>query len=447
MRTLCLGAVPGLIRRLWFLRLVNITALTCRRPSCQARPVLVKPAGRVSARPVLEVFVSTSLLNQYAGLAAGGHIEADSGQEAVLLKLEDLRLSLADYCPARTPGAFGWLKVSGRRDKMVRGLYIWGGAGRGKTMLMDLFFGAVPVDRKSRVHFHEFMTGVHALTHEWRERWRNGAAKGDEPVAAAADSISQKSWLLCFDEFSVTDIADAMILGRLFEALFARGVVIVATSNVRPELLYQDGLNRALFLPFIAMIEAKMEVVRLDARADYRFEKLECHDVYIVPPGKHAWAALTKAFKRLTGAEHGAPGTLQVLGRKLLVPEARANVARFSFADLCEKPLGAADYLAIARQFHTVLIDAIPVIGAARRDEAKRFITLIDTLYDRHVKLIASAEAEPDALYLGTDGYVAFEIQRTASRLAEMRSKDYLALPHGPMASMGSGNTSGLAET
>ena len=391
--------------------------------------------------------MSTSLLNQYAGLAAGGHIEADSGQEAVLTKLEDLRLLLAGFSPARATGAFGWLTGPERRLSTLGGLYVWGGAGRGKTMLMDLFYGAAPVERKSRVHFYQFMTGVHAFIHEWREKSRKGTAKGDDAVAAAADFIAQKSWLLCFDEFGVTDIADAMILGRLFESLFARGIVIVATSNVHPENLYQNGLNRALFLPFIAMIEAKMEVVRLDARADFRLEKLESHDVYFVPAGKQAAAALTKAFKRLTGAEHGVPMTLQLLGRKLHVAEACANVARFSFADLCEKPLGAPDFLAIARQFHTVILDAIPVIDAARRDVAKRFITLVDTFYDRHVKLIASAEAEPAALYSGADGYVAFEFQRTVSRLIEMRSKDYLALPHGSKTSMGSGNSNGLVET
>ncbi|MCI0467768.1 MAG: cell division protein ZapE, partial [Beijerinckiaceae bacterium] len=208
---------------------------------------------------MFEALVSTSLLNQYAGLVAGGLIEADSGQEAVLMKFEDLRLSLLGINLARPAGTFGWLRGPSRREMLIRGLYVWGGAGRGKTMLMDLFYGAAPVERKSRAHFHEFMTGVHAFVHEWRGAWRNGGVKGDDPVTAAADSIARKSQLLCFDEFSVTDIADAMILGRLFEALFARGVVIVATSNVRPELLYQDGLNRALFLPFIAMIGANME--------------------------------------------------------------------------------------------------------------------------------------------------------------------------------------------
>ena len=387
-----------------------------------------------------------TLFDQYKDDVAAGLIERDACQEEVARQLDSLRLALADGA-ARTQGVLGWLTGSGRKPAPVRGLYIWGDAGRGKTMLMDLFFDGTPVERKSRVHFHAFMASVHAFIHEWRQDRHKGSVKGDDPVAAVADSIAQKSWLLCFDEFSVTDITDAMILGRLFAALFDRGVVIVATSNVRPDLLYQDGLNRALFVPFIQMIEERMQIVHLDARHDYRLQKLREHNVYFVPADASAAAALTAAFQRLTGKPRGAPITLDVLGHAVHVPQACANVARFAFDDLCRLPLGPADFLALARRFHTVVVDAIPVIGADQRDEAKRFITLIDTFYDMHVKLLASAEAEPADLYLGTGGFVAFEFKRTVSRLIEMRSMEYLALPQGAVTSVGSGNTSGLVET
>lgn len=386
---------------------------------------------------VFEAVVSLSLLDLYARKVTAGHIERDASQEDVLRLLEELRVSL-EADPTQKSGVLGWFTGSHRKGPPVRGLYIWGDAGRGKTMLMHLFFDGIPVERKSRVHFHGFMAGVHAFIHAWRQERCKGTAKGDDPVAAVADAIAQKAWLLCFDEFSVTDITDAMILGRLFEALFARGVVIVATSNVRPDLLYQDGLNRALFLPFIDMIAARMHIVRLEARTDFRLQKLQDHAVYFIPPDASAAAALADAFQRMT---------LDVLGHAVHVPEACANVARFAFADLCGTALGPADFLALARRFHTVVLDAIPVIGAERRDEAKRFIMLIDTLYDRHMKLIASAEAEPAELYAGTQGFVAFEFKRTASRLVEMRTVDYLALPHGAVASLGSGNASGLVET
>jgi cell division protein ZapE len=387
--------------------------------------------------------VSTSLFNQHAGLVAGGRIEADAGQEAVLAKLEDLRLDLASASVPRHAGPFRWLSGSAARAKTLRGLYLWGAAGRGKTMLMDLFFDSAPAERKSRVHFHEFMASVHAFIHEWRHQSQMGFVKGDDPIAAAAQSIADRAQLLCFAEFSVTDIADAMILGRLFDALFARGTVIVATSNVRPDLLYQGGLNRALFLPFIAMIEERMEIVHLDARADFRLEKLGDQTVYFVPADRYADEALTRAFEALTGAARGAPMKLQVLGRELKIPEACANVARFTFAELCATALGAADCLTMARKFHTVVLDAIPIISEARRDEAKRFITLIDTLYDRRVKLISSAAAEPAELFLGESGFVAFEFQRTASRLIEMRSSGYLALPHALLAPPGLSNAVG----
>ncbi len=391
--------------------------------------------------------MSLSLLDRYSDLVNRGLLERDEGQAGVVQKLELLRRGLSSSTGPRKASSLGRLFGTKSLAAPPRGLYLWGAVGRGKTMLMDLFFETAPVESKRRVHFHAFMAETHAQIHARRQELKRKGGEAPDPIAFVAAEIAAQSQLLCFDEFSITDIVDAMILGRLFSALLERGMVIVATSNVEPARLYENGLNRALFLPFIDLIEAHMDVVRLDARADFRLEKLQGRIVYHVPANAKSELALTAAFEALTGAAHGAPLDLDVLGRKLRVPEARANVARFAYADLCEQPLGAVDFLALAQAFHSILIDAIPVIAAARRNEAKRFITLIDTLYDSHVKLVASAEAEPAGLYLGTDGREAFEFERTASRLIEMRSEAYLALPHGPIGSYGSGNASGLVET
>jgi cell division protein ZapE len=330
---------------------------------------------------------------------------------------------------------------------VVKGLYVHGDVGRGKTMLMDLFFEASPVVRKRRSHFHEFMTDVHERVRVFRQKLKHGEIQNEDAIRLAAAEIAEESWLLCFDEFHVTDIADAMILGRLFAKLFEVGVVLVVTSNVAPEELYKDGLNRALFLPFIAMIEKHMEVLRLSARTDFRLEKLEGRKVWYVPADDAAAAALDGAWRNLVGSSSGRPQELSVLGRKLRIPRAAMGVARFFFHDLCEQPLAAADYLRIAHEFHTVIIDRIPVMGFDQRNAAKRFIILIDTLYDHAVKLIASAAAEPDGLYTGGDGFEASEFKRTASRLIEMRSQSYLALPHGRHGSAASGSSEGIVET
>ena len=368
--------------------------------------------------------------DRYRALAREETLEEDEAQLRVAEAFDRLVDELAKYSSRRN-GFLG--RLIGRKPQggEPRGIYLWGSVGRGKTMLMDLFFEAAPVQAKRRVHFQSFMADVHQRIHEWRLASKAGTAKGDEPVAPVADALAAQAWLLCFDEFTVTDIADAMILGRLFEALFARGVVLVATSNVEPGRLYEGGLNRALFLPFIRRIEDHMEVAELDARTDFRMEKLAGAPVYHVPADAAADAALTRAFKSLTGRSHGEPRTLDLLGRHLQVPEAANGVARFSFHDLCEQPLGSTDYLAVAREFHTVLIDAIPVMGHNNRNEARRFTWLIDALYDMQVKVIASAQDQPIGLYLATHGREAFEFERTASRLIEMRSTDYLALTHG----------------
>ena len=388
-----------------------------------------------------------SLAGRYRERARSGLIERDPAQEAVVAHLDGLREALADYRLARKSRPLGWLFRAGKPAEPPRGLYIHGPVGRGKTMLMDLFFELVPTRQKRRAHFHVFMADVHARIHAWRQARKQDRVKGEDPIAPVADDLATEAWLLCFDEFAVNDIADAMILGRLFQALFARGMVVVATSNVAPQDLYREGLNRALFLPFIALIQEKMEVVSLDARTDFRLEKLSGAPVWHVPADAAASAALTRAFAALTGREHGSPTTVRVLGRDVPVPQAVQNVARFPFADLCEAPLGATDFIALARRFDVVLIDDIPIIEGGKRNTAKRFINLVDALYDNHVKLIASAAAAPDDLYEGRDNREAFEFARTASRLTEMRSTEYLSRARRSAVAAGSGDSTGLVDT
>jgi len=373
----------------------------------------------------------SSVREHYAALVAAGEIERDPAQEAALVVLAQLEARLATYRLARKSSSLGWLFGRQQQKEPIKGVYLYGEVGRGKTMLMDLFCEASPVARKRRAHFHEFMADVHERVHIYRQKLKRGEVKGDDPIAPVAAAIAEESWLLCFDEFHVTDIADAMILGRLFTRLFEHGVVVIATSNVAPDDLYRDGLNRALFLPFIDLLRERTTAVRIDARTDFRREKLADAPVWHVPADAAADAAMDQAWRRLTGGDRGAAHEVISKGRAIHVPRAARGVARFSFADLCERPLGALDYLRLAREFHTLLIDHIPVMDFPRRNEAKRFITLIDTLYNQAVKLVASAEAEPDALYRASDGFEAIEFKRTASRLFEMRSDSYLSLPHG----------------
>jgi cell division protein ZapE len=388
----------------------------------------------------------TSFRAHYQGLVASGAIEADPAQARAVEALAALDQRLASYKPLRKQGLLGRL-FADKDQPPPRGLYVHGEVGRGKTMLMDLFFQQSPVEHKRRAHFHEFMAEVHERIHGFRQNIARGEIADGDVIALTAASIFDQAWLLCFDEFHVTDIADAMILGRLFSKLFELGTVVVATSNVAPEDLYKGGLNRALFLPFITQISDHMDVLRLDARTDFRLEKLVGVTMWLVPADARAGAALDKAWGKMTGQAPCKPRDISIKGRVLQVPCSAHGVARFSFADICEKPLAASDYLRLAHDYHTILIDRIPVMDYAERNAAKRFITLIDTLYDNAVKLMASAEADPVSLYRATDGHEANEFKRTASRLIEMSSESYLALPHGAKDSAASGSSTGLVET
>ncbi len=389
-----------------------------------------------------------NLLSRYQTMVADGRIEADAAQAAAVRRLHALCERLAQTRLARKSSPLGWLfGKTAEPARELKGLYIWGPVGRGKTMLMDLFFSFVPAQRKRRVHFHDFMADVHGRVHEWRQRVKDGKAKGNDPIAPVAEQLADEAWVLCFDEFTVNDIADAMILGRLFSALWARGVVVVATSNVDPQDLYKDGLNRALFLPFLAELATRMDVLKLEARTDYRLEKLAGAPVYHTPADARAQAALDEAWRRLTGGAPARASVLHVRTRRVAVPAAATGVARFAFADLCDRPLGATDYLMVAREFHTVILDGVPAMDHARRNEAKRFITLIDVFYENRVKMVLSADAPPAGLYAAEEGREAFEFARTVSRLVEMQSEAYLAQPHGRAGGMAGRDLGGIVET
>lgn len=355
-------------------------------------------------------------------------LERDQAQERIATELDQLIDEISAKRLAHKSSALGWLFAARRKThEAVKGLYVHGSVGRGKTMLMDMFFELVPVRRKRRVHFNDFMADVQDRIQKHRQARKDGTVKEDDPIPPVARGLADEAWVLCFDEFSVTDIADAMILSRLFSALFANGVVLVATSNVAPHDLYRDGLNRQLFLPFIAILERYTKVVSLDADKDYRLEKLARTPVYLAPADEAAERMMDEAWAAMT---HGAPTTetvLAVKGRQVLVPRAAGDAARFSFADLCEKPLGARDYKVLADRFDTFFIDRVPVLDQTLRSATKRFILLIDTLYDRRKRLILSADVSPDRLYAGRPGVTeAFEFDRTASRLIEMQSRDWL---------------------
>jgi cell division protein ZapE len=355
----------------------------------------------------------------------GGNLRPDPAQLHVVERLAALADALVDYAPAVPQSA--WLdrlrSRVGRRSEPPRGHYIHGPVGRGKSMLMDLFFAVAPTEAKRRVHFHAFMLEVHARLNEERRR----AGPRQDPLARLADALVEHASLLCFDEFHVQNIAGAMILGRLFEALLERGTVVVLTSNFPPDRLYRGGLNRDRFLPFIALLEERLEVTALDGARDYRLGGLGDAVGYHHPLGPATDAKLAHAFTRLTGGAPAAPEMLEVGSRRLEVPKAAAGVAWFDFEALCEQPLGAADYLALTRRYHTLVLSGVRRLTPDKRNQARRFVTLVDALYDRRVNLIIGAEAAPDELYPEGDG--AFEFRRTVSRLAEMQSRAYIESP------------------
>ena len=356
---------------------------------------------------------------RYRALVAEKKLTGDPAQERVSAALDTLATKLEAYAPGRR-SLFGL----GRASQPPRGLYIHGPVGRGKSMLMDLFYENVTFAPKRRVHFHDFMADVHVAVKRWREE-----DPGNE-IARVAAYIRANAALLCFDEFQVQDIADAMMLARLFEALFEHGLVVVATSNRHPHALYENGINRQLFLPAISLIESRMDVMCLDGPIDYRLAHLERARVYFTPLNAEAATARDAVWHDLTGTAEGEPGELEVLGRKLNVPEQARGAARFTFDQLCVAALGPQDFLAIADAFHAVVVKGIPRLTPERRNEAKRFVTLIDALYERNAKLICTAAAPPDELYPAGDG--SFEFERTASRLVEMQTPEYLGRSHKP---------------
>jgi cell division protein ZapE len=353
-----------------------------------------------------------ALLLDYERRRQAGELKPDEGQWSVVQKLDRLAEALAAM-----PEPGGLFSMFRKAPPPPKGLYIHGEVGRGKTMLMDLFHAHAQVGRKRRVHFHPFMQDVHARLHKAR------ASQTQDAIAPVAKAIASEARLLCLDEMQVTDIADAMIVGRLFEGLLAAGTVIVTTSNLAPQNLYRDGLNRQLFLPFIKLMAERLEVVSLDSSTDYRLGRVKAHETFLTPISPETDAKLQDLWRRLTDTERGEPIEVDVLGRKLHVPQAAHGCARFSFADLCEKPLGNPDYLALAHNFRTAFVEHIPVLGPDRRNEAKRFVLLIDTLYDGKVRLVATSAQGPDSIYPAGDH--AFEFGRTASRLKEMQSASW----------------------
>ncbi|WHA41470.1 cell division protein ZapE [Agrobacterium larrymoorei] len=370
-----------------------------------------------------------SVVEQLNALTASGELKADAAQLDVAAHLDRILADLKLRKPAKKKSALGWMFArKAASAPPVKGLYVHGSVGRGKTMLMDMFFHMAPVEKKRRCHFHEFMADVHNRVHAHRQKLKAGETKQADPIPPVAAQILAEAELLCFDEFTVTDIADAMILARLFTELFTNGCTLVTTSNVVPDNLYKDGLNRGLFLPFVDLLKKHVEVVSLDSPIDYRMEKVKSLPVYVTPLDGAADQAMDMAWHHLTAGHVVAPTEIEMKGRSILVPKAAGRVARFTFRDLCEKPLGAADFLAIADRFDTIFIDHIPFLNADRRNETKRFIILIDALYDHTVRLFASAAAMPEELLGTRKGTEGFEFDRTASRLFEMRSADYLAL-------------------
>ncbi len=359
----------------------------------------------------------SALLQQYDALVAQGALRADDVQRSLAVKFDALAQQL-EQATHRT-----FFTTFFRAPIDVQGFYIWGGVGRGKTMLMDMFVASVDVPKKRRTHFHSFMQDVHARI--FKERQQNPEA---DVLISVADQIAKDAQLLCFDEMAITDVADAMILARLFTRLFQKHVVVVATSNMPPDHLYNNGLNRPLFEPFVQLLKQKCEVMQLDGAQDYRLEKLQHSGVWF--DGADSARQLNEAYLSLTAQQASKSMDVALNGRKLHVPRTSGGAAFFTFDELCEQPLGAEDYLELARHFHTIFIEGIPRFTLERRNGLRRFIILIDILYDAGVNLVASAAAAPQDLVVDMDGYENFGFSRTCSRLIEMRSDEYLKRIH-----------------
>jgi cell division protein ZapE len=370
--------------------------------------------------------MASALQAAYDARLERGEIRPDPAQAAGLAALVRLERDLAAAQPSS--GVASLFRKA--RPQSQRGVYLWGPVGRGKSMLMDLFFAAAPATAKRRTHFHVFMGEVHRLIDAWRKgdaaarKARFGQHKGDDPIPPVADVVARDAALLCFDELQVTDIADAMILGRLFEALFARGVTLVATSNRPPDDLYKDGINRQLFLPFIDMLKQRLELVRVAGPHDYRLDRLRAAGTWFCPVDPDNERSFAALWREMLDGDEETGAELEVLGRRITLPHAAGGMLRATFASLCSVALGPNDYLAMAGAFHTVFLEDVPKLTPARREEARRFVTLVDALYEAKTRLIVLAEAEPIRLYPEGDG--AFEFERTASRLQEMRSADWL---------------------
>jgi cell division protein ZapE len=386
--------------------------------------------------------MSLGPLDAYRALVELGNIDPDPIQDQVAGRLEALNSALSIHTLQMERRSWIFRLGLGRKPTPPpKGLYLWGDVGRGKSMLMDIFYDHASVAERKHVHFHVFMREVHRRLHHYRQAVQAGKIPaGRDPLPSLARVIVNQAWLLCFDEMQVSDIADAMILSRLFETLFEAGVVIVATSNRPPSDLYKGGLKRELFLPFIALIEKRMEVVELNTATDYRLLKLRTMNVYVTPAELETDAELNAGFHQLTIGAEPAPARILVNGREVVLPKTAEGVAFCTFSELCDKALGPSDYLEIASRFHTLIISRIPRLGPQNRNQAKRFVTLIDALYEAKVNLLCSADVAPHELYVEGDG--AFEFERTVSRLMEMQSESYMALPHETGGSIGNTGTS-----
>ncbi len=371
---------------------------------------------------------NSNLISHYNSMVASKKLAHDQAQLEAVDKLYSLQQALEIYYLEKNSSFFNKILSNKKSESIPKGMYIYGDVGRGKSMLMDIFFETSPVVKKRRVHFHAFMLEIHKSLHIWRNKNKDKAGDAD-PLIPLAKDIAKKANLLCFDELQVTDIADAMILGRLFAELFENGVVIVATSNRHPDELYKDGLQRDRFVPFIDLIKSKVNICKLEAAQDYRLSHLKALSTfYYTPLDKKSNQFMKETFSSLTNNSEPQQRTLNISGRTLVLSKTYGDIAWVNFSELCEKALGAADYIEIAKEFSTVLISDIPQLSIDGRNEAKRFTTLIDELYEHKVKLICTAEATPENLYKAGDN--SFEFERTASRLIEMQSEKYLKEAH-----------------